>query len=104
MMLNKEGLIIEEIPHQRPRSVWSVLNEKEFIKKVNEVNRVSGNCEKSTFDLNSFDGCKDYLSEDLRRCFIHTYSDFQEDLAKFKTDSKLKEHALFLEWIKKEEE
>lgn len=103
MMVNKKGLIVEEVPHNSVRTVWSAINRKDFIKIVNEFNRAS-RCESTSFNLNTFEGCKEYTSQDLRRCSIYTYSDFKGEPEKFNSDSKLREHALFLEWIKEREE
>lgn len=69
---NADGIIVIEYPHYYQPSVWYALDEKDFISKIN-------NFTTEDFDLSTFQGCKEFLSHDLRNLEIIRFSSLTEE-------------------------
>ena len=98
----KDGLIIIDKPHRGDRKVWAVLDEADFISRVNdwaEWNRGDF----SEYDLSTFEGCLDYHSRDLSSCQVIRYDDYALDDKPDLNDPAL-DGAVYLEWVFETEE
>lgn len=97
------GLIIVETRHCGTRTVWSVSNDDNFTETVKKAHRQSKR-EYPEFKLDIFDGCIEYLKEDLQNLTILSYEDLADELIKNKPlDNELLKECLFLDWVTVEE-
>jgi hypothetical protein len=93
----KDGLVIVDQPHRGDRKVWAVLDEADFISRVNEWAEWSRG-DPSDYDLDTFKGCLDYHSRDLSSCRVIRYDDYNLD------DERALDGAVYLEWVFETEE
>jgi len=92
----KSGLIIVEVPHQKPRRVWGALDEIDFIHRTEATANIRRS-DTSGFDLDTLQGCDDGNSNDLRSYRVYKFEDVEEIIAL--DDPQITKEALFLEWI-----